>query len=343
MITIDGAGGGGQILRTALSLATITDTPVRIEDIRGSRPDPGLKPQHLTAVELVAEMCDADVDGAEPDAESLTFRPGDTHRRSLRTEVGTAGSITLLFDTVLPIAATSNEPFELTATGGTNVKWAPTIEYQQLVKGPLLAEWGVDATVKLSRTGFYPAGGGEATLGTTPDSLSPIELETRGDLETVEIYSKASEDLAEREVADRQASHAQTELESAGLPAAVRRADYVPTKSTGSSLLLCGVYEQSIVGFDALGERGRTSEAVAEGAVQEFTAFHETDAAVDVFMADQLMPLLALVGGRVRIPAVSAHVETNLDVIRAFGSDLRLDRQADRTAVLEASGLLRSQ
>jgi len=343
MITVDGAGGGGQILRTALSLATITETPVRIEEIRGSRPDPGLEPQHLTAVELVAELCDADTEGAELKTDALTFRPGSARRTSLRAAVGTAGSLTLLFDTVLPIAATFAEPFELTATGGTNVKWAPTIEYQQLVKGPLLDTWGLDATIDLAKTGFYPAGGGKATLRTTPASLSPIKLETRGDLGTVEIYSKASEDLAEREVADRQASHAQTELEAVGIPAAVRRADYVQTKSTGSSLLLRGVYEQSIVGFDALGERGRTSEAVAEGAVQEFTAFHETDAAVDVFMADQLMPLLALVGGRVRIPAVSAHVETNLDVIRAFGSDLRLDRQADRTAVLETSGLLRSQ
>lgn len=342
MITLDGAGGGGQILRTALSLATITDTPVRIETIRGGRPDPGLKPQHLTAVDLVAELCDAEVDGAELEAESLTFQPGDARRTSLQATVGTAGSLTLLFDTVLPIVATYDEPFELTAIGGTNVKWAPTIEYQQLVKGPLLATLGLDATIDRSKTGFYPVGGGEATLRTTPSSsLSPIELETRGELEAVKIYSKASEDLAERDVADRQASHAQDELESAGFPATVQRVDYVTTASTGSSLLLRGVYEQSIVGFDALGERGRTSEAVAEGAVQEFTAFHDTDGAVDVHMADQLMPFLALVGGRVRIPAVSAHVETNLDVINAFGSDMRLDRQEDGTAVLEASSLLR--
>ena len=342
MLTLDGAGGGGQILRTALSLATVTDTSVRIENIRGSRPDPGLKPQHLTAVDLVAELCDAEVDGAELEAESLTFQPGEARRTSLQAAVGTAGSLTLLFDTVLPIAATADEPFELTATGGTNVKWAPTIEYQQLVKEPLIATWGVDATIALSKTGFYPVGGGEATLRTTPSSLSPIELETRGELEDVEIYSKASEDLTDPEVADRQASHAKDELEAAGFPATVQRVDYVSTASTGSSLLLRGVYEQSVVGFDALGERGRTSETVAEGAVQQFTAFHDTDGAVDVHMADQLMPFLALASGRVQIPAVSAHVESNLDVIGAFGSDLRLDRQDDGTAVLEASSLLKS-
>ena len=342
MLTLDGAGGGGQILRTALSLATVTDTSVRIENIRGSRPDPGLKPQHLTAVDLVAELCDAEVDGAELEAESLTFQPGEARRTSLQAAVGTAGSLTLLFDTVLPIAATYDEPFELTATGGTNVKWAPTIEYQQLVKEPLIATWGVDATIALSKTGFYPVGGGEATLRTTPSSLSPIELETRGELEDVEIYSKASEDLTDPEVADRQASHAKDELEAAGFPATVQRVDYVSTASTGSSLLLRGVYEQSVVGFDALGERGRTSETVAEGAVQQFTAFHDTDGAVDVHMADQLMPFLALASGRVQIPAVSAHVESNLDVIGAFGSDLRLDRQDDGTAVLEASSLLKS-
>ena len=109
MLTIDGTAGGGQLLRTALSLATITDTPFRIENIRGSRPNPGLKPQHLTAVELVETLCDADVAGAEPDADALTFRPGGARRSSLTATIGTAGSLTLLFDTVLPIMARSEE------------------------------------------------------------------------------------------------------------------------------------------------------------------------------------------------------------------------------------------
>lgn len=337
MLTVDGTVGGGQLLRTGLSLATVTDTPFRIEDIRGSRPTPGLQPQHLAAVRLVADLCDADVEGAELGADSLTFRPGDTRRTPLRADIGTAGSVTLLFDAVLPIAVTYDEPFRLTATGGTNVKWAPTVEYHRLVKLPLLADRGLDAGIDLLETGFYPAGGGKATLRTAPSSLSPFDLETRGALERVEIHSKAAEVLAERNVADRQATHARKELEAAGVPSEIRTVEYVPTRSPGSSLLLRGAYEHTLVGFDALGERGRTSEEVATGAVQQFTAFHGGDAPVDPFMADQLMVPLALAGGRVRIPSATAHVRTNLALLDAFGSDMRLDRRADGTLALEAS------
>jgi len=198
MLDLDGSGGGGQLLRTALSLSTITDTPFRIDDVRRTRPNPGLRPQHLAGVDLVARLCDADVSGAEFESDSLVFRPGDARRSTLDADIGTAGSLTLLFDAVLPIASIDEDPFELTATGGTDVRWAPTVDYYRWVKLPLLANCGLDASVDLERTGFYPAGGGRATLWTTPSPLSPFELTTRGGLERVDIYSKAAEALAER-------------------------------------------------------------------------------------------------------------------------------------------------
>jgi RNA 3'-terminal phosphate cyclase (ATP) len=337
MLVVDGAEGGGQLLRTALSLSTVTGTPFRIEAIRGERPNPGLKPQHLTAVEVVAELCDAEVAGAELGADSLTFRPGDERRTSLRADIGTAGSVTLLFDTVLPIAVVGDEPCRLTATGGTDVKWSPTVEYHRSVKLPLLATQGVDAAIDLSKTGFYPAGGGEATLQVTPASLSPFDLARRGDLDGVELYSKASESLADRNVADRQAAHAREELDAAGVSATVQRVEYVETASAGSSLLLRADYERTVAGFDALGERGRTSEAVAEDAVRRFTAFHDTDAAVDPHMGDQLLVVLALVGGCIRIPALTDHVRTNLALLDRFGSDVDIDRAADGTHLVEAN------
>ncbi|MFB6160950.1 MAG: RNA 3'-terminal phosphate cyclase [Haloferacaceae archaeon] len=339
MLTIDGAAGGGQLLRTALGLGTVTDTPFRIEDVRSDRPDPGLKPQHLEAVRLVAELCDAEVTGDDLGSTTLTFRPGSARRTPLQADIGTAGSVTLLFDTALPIAATYDGPFRLTATGGTNVKWAPTVEYHQLVKLPLLANWGVEADVDVRGTGFYPAGGGEATFDVSPSSLSPFDLGTRGDLERVEVHSKAAAELAERDVAERQARGARDALADADVPAEIRAIDYVPTRSLGSSLLLRGVYERTLAGFDALGEPGRTAEEVAQRAVRQFTAFHAGDAPVDPFMADQLMVVLALAGGRVRIPTATAHVRTNLDLVAAFGSDMRLDRRAEGTPALEASPL----
>lgn len=128
MIEIDGAAGGGGVLRTALALSAITGEPFRIEDVPGSRPNPGLRPQHHAAVRVVAALRDADVTGAALGADSLTFRPGTAGERRLAADVGTAGSVALLFDAVLPVAATRDAGVELTATGDTDVMWAPTVE-----------------------------------------------------------------------------------------------------------------------------------------------------------------------------------------------------------------------
>jgi RNA 3'-terminal phosphate cyclase (ATP) len=337
MRTIDGADGGGQLLRTALSLSVVTDTPFRIENVRGSRPDPGLKPQHLAAVEVVADLCGAEVDGAELGSDALTFQPRDDYQSAVATDIGTAGSVTLLFDTVLPIAVTADEPLLLTASGGTDVKWSPTVDYHRWVKLPLLSRWGLEADIDLLATGFYPAGGGRAVLRTTPSTLAPIELDRRGDRERIDVYSTAAAVLEDRDVADRQADHAKAELEEAGFTAEVQRVAYPETRSPGSSLLLRGVYERTMTGVDALGERGRTSEAVADGALERFVALHETGAPVDEHMADQVMVFLALAGGRVHIPRVTDHVNTNLDLLATFGSDMTLTEHRDGSATLRAS------
>ena len=324
MLDIDGTDGGGQILRTALSLAVVTDTSFRIESIRGSRPTPGLRPQHLAAVELTAACCDAELSGAEIGSDTLEFEPGDERQTTLTADVETAGSLTLLFDTVLPIGAVESSSFEVETTGGTDVKWAPTMAYYRRVKLPLLARFGLDASVTVERSGFYPVGGGAATLRTAPSSLAPISLDQRGTLETVGIYSIASESLSKQEVADRQASRAEDLLYDSDFPASVERADYVPVQSPGSALLVRGVYAETLLGADALGERGRPSEEVAQLAVDRFRAAHGTGVPVDEHMADQLLIFLALAGGDVRLPALTDHVRTNLDVLQAFGSDIEL-------------------
>lgn len=322
ILTLDGAGGGGQLLRTAISLSIVTDTAFELADIRGTRPDPGLNPQHLAAVEVGAEMCGAETDGATLESDHLTFDPGSERHHTLEVDIGTAGSITLLFDTVMPVAATWDDPVTVRATGGTDVKWAPTMAYMRQVKLPLLARWGLDARIEVDRTGFYPAGGGEATLEVHPSSLSSVALDSRGDLDIVEIYSTASESLESQNVADRQAEHAATTLEDAGVPFQTEQVAYVPADSPGSSIVLRAVYGESIAGFDSLGEPGLPSEDVAAAAVDQFLAFHDGDAPLDAHMADQLLVWLAIAGGSIRIPCVTSHVETNLDLIRAFGSDM---------------------
>ena len=322
MLDIDGTDGGGQMLRTALSLAVVTDTPFRIRHIRRARPTPGLRPQHLAAVELAAACCDADYSGAKTGADTLEFVPGQKRETSLEASIETAGSLTLLFDTLLPVAAVTPSPVTVAATGGTDVKWAPTMAYYRRVKLPLLERIGLCGTVEVDRHGYYPVGGGAATLRTSPSTLSPLALDERGPLESVELYSRATESLTDQEVADRQATRAAELLRAADYPVNVESVTYVPADSPGSSLLVRGVYDETLLGADALGERGRPSERVAELAVERFESAHAGTAPVDVHMADQLLVVLALVGGSVRLPAVTDHVRTNLDVLCAFGSDI---------------------
>jgi RNA 3'-terminal phosphate cyclase (ATP) len=332
MLTVDGSAGGGQLLRTALSLSLLDRRPFRIEAIRAGRPTPGLRPQHLACVRAAARLGDADVDGDEVGSDSLTFRPDGFTADDVRVDVGTAGSVTLVFDTVLPVATALSRPVSVTVSGGTDVKWAPPLDYYCRVKLPLLARFGLDADVTCARRGFYPAGGGEATLDLSPTSLSTVDLTARGDFESVTVHSVASESLEDADVADRQASRAVSLLDDAGV-AVDSTVAYVSSDSPGSVLTLRATYGRTLAGFDALGERGRPSEEVAELAVSSLQAWRAGPGAVDSHMADQLLVPLALAGGRVRLPSVTAHVETNAEVIRAFGYDVDVESAADGVLV----------
>jgi RNA 3'-terminal phosphate cyclase (ATP) len=327
MIEIDGSKGGGQMLRTALSLSVIKQEGFRMENIRGSRSNPGLKNQHLECVKTAQRISDAEVEGAELGSEKLVFQPQTLDSDPFTANIGTAGSVTLLLDTVLPITSQFDSNFRLTAKGGTDVKWSPTFSYLKEVKLPLIHRFGFLGELELEKSGYYPAGGGEATLETEEHSLEPINLTDRGDIEKFEIYSKASSELEEQKVADRQADEAERMLKNSHISIPVEKeVDYEKTDSTGSSLLVRAVYENSIAGFDALGEKGKRSEEVAREAVQDFKSFHSTEAAVDEHMADQLLVFMAIVGGEIAVPEVTSHVENNLEVIRKFGVEVELEQ-----------------
>ncbi len=308
-----------------------------MRNVRAARPSPGLKPQHRTAVDLAAQCCDADVEyGAEPvegtdattrkngRATSVTFRPGEATGGDFEVDIGTAGSLSLVFDTVLPLTTALPEPLTVTATGGTDVKWAPTSAYYRSVKLPLLARFGLDATVEYHRHGYYPAGGGRATLRVEPSTVRAIELADRGDIESVSIYSAASESLSGANVAGRQADAVSELLAEYGLPTDEVEVVYHRTKSAGSVVLVCGRYERTLVGIDELGARGKPAESVGADAATRFLAAHERGAVVDEHAADQLLLFLAIGSGRVRVPRVTDHVRTNCEALRAFGVDVRV-------------------
>ncbi|WP_332898869.1 RNA 3'-terminal phosphate cyclase [Haladaptatus sp. CMSO5] len=322
MRIVSGQTGGGQILRTALSLSALSGTPVTVEDIRTARPTPGLKRQHCAVVETLATICDATVSDISVGTETLTFEPAAPTGGEFSVDIGTAGSLTLLFDALLPLAVAIDEPLTVRATGGTDVQWAPTVAWYDQVKLPLLAHFGLDASLRVDRTGFYPVGGGEATLTLAPSTLAPLSMPVRGDLNAIAITSKASTHLRKANVAERQAIEARRLLEADGHEVAAQSVTTVESASPGSSLLVRAAYDATVVGFDTLGEKGKTAEKVAAAAVNAFRAFHATGATVDSFLADQLLLWLALAGGEFVAPTLSGHVETNREVISQFGYDI---------------------
>ena len=318
MMEIDGSKGGGQILRTSLTLSALKQKPFRIDNIRGSRPNPGLKNQHLEAVKTVRRLTDAEIEGAAIGSEELEFRPRTLREESFTVNIGTAGSITLLLDTVLPLAEKLG--LRLTVKGGTDVKWSPTLSYFKHVKLPLLKKKGLNAEIDLEKTGYYPKGGGEATLRLEKSDLNSFSLEDRGELQRFEIYSKASKELEEQSVADRQADEVARIIKNSHISVPVNKdISYAETSSPGSTLLVKAVYENSIVGFDVLGEKGKRSEDVAKEAVQKFKKFHASEAVVDEYMADQI--IVFLLGSESCLKGLKStnHVRTNLETVRQFG------------------------
>jgi len=323
MIRIDGSSGGGQMLRTSLSLSALQQESFKITDIRGSRKQPGLKNQHITAVKTIKQLTDAETKGLKPGSETLVFRPDKLRRKPVSQNIGTAGSATLLFDTLLPLSAKIG--LEGTLIGGTDVKWSPTSDYLKHVKLPFLEKLGLNSRLDIKKTGYYPKGGGKLSFNLKQSSLNPIIVEDRGRLQKIELYSKASQDLANADVAERQALKAKQILDKNVNNVSVEKnSRYVDSESTGSSLLIKAVYENTLAGFDTLGESGKPAEKVAEDAVNDFLKFNSSNAVVDEHMADQLMSLVYGTNLRLDSSKSSHHIKNNLKVLKAFNISAKI-------------------
>ena len=318
MLIIDGAAGegGGQILRTALALAMCVGEPVRIVNIRARRARPGLRRQHLTAVQAAAQLAKGHVEGAEIGSREIIFTPGAVAPGEYRFAIGTAGSTTLVFQTLLPVLLTAAAPSRLILEGGTHNPLAPPFEFLQQAFLPLINRLGPRVEVRLERCGFYPAGGGRWLADIQPcERLQPLQLADRGAVlarKAIAICADLPEHIARRElqtVAER-LRWSDQELEARILP---------PGSGPGNCLHLVIQSQHVTEVFTGFGERGVRAETVAERTVQRLQRYLAADVPVAEHLADQLLLPLALAGGGefVTLPP-SPHAVTNMAVIRRF-------------------------
>ena len=324
MIEIDGSygEGGGQILRSSISLSVLTGKPVLIKNIRANRPNPGLRAQHLTAVRVLKEISNASAEGLEIGSPRLEFHPKAIEEDGYRFDIGTAGSITLVLQTIIPLSFEISKPISLTLRGGTDVRWSPTWNYFNDVFLHIVKAIGIDARTKLIRRGFYPKGGGEVEIEIFPvQNPKPLLLEEQeySDIGGVIAVSKLKDDIPKR----IKHSVIKTALErSISCQIDVDRDDESP--SEGVSITLWSDSKESKVGASEIGEKGLPSEKlgriVAENVLKEI----ESRSSLDIRMADQILVYLAYISAKYGERSffftreITGHTRTNAWLIEKF-------------------------
>jgi RNA 3'-terminal phosphate cyclase (ATP) len=318
VIRIDGSmgEGGGQILRSALGLSLVTGTPFTIERIRAGRENPGLLRQHLAAVKAAAQVGRAEVSGAELGSTSLSFKPGTVTPGDYAFAVGSAGSATLVLQTVLPALLVASAPSRLSLEGGTHNPWAPPFDFLEKAFLPLLGRMGARVTASLSRRGFYPAGGGRFTVEIAPAArLVPFDLLERGELRSKRgsaLVAALPADIGRRELhtigrrlsLDRTQLHLVEDAESAG---------------PGNVAMVEVESEHVTEVFTRCGEKGVSAEAVGERLSEEVGRYLASGVPVGEHLADQLLIPLALArGGSFLAQELSSHATTNIHGIGKF-------------------------
>ncbi|ROM69728.1 RNA 3'-terminal-phosphate cyclase [Pseudomonas brassicacearum] len=329
LILIDGTDGGGQVLRTALSLSMITGQAFRMTGIRGKRSRPGLLRQHLTAVRAAAEICGAETLGAELNSTAIEFRPGDIKAGEYSFAIGTAGSTMLVLQTLLPALLQAHGPSTVRITGGTHNPAAPPFEFIEQAWLPLLRRMGAQVELALLNHGFVPCGGGLIEAIVRPSTLKPLELDGGQEPATIvsagALVSGIPVSIGNREL-DRLSARLKIERRDLSVTDLGDQAG--PGNVVSITATKAGVTEV----FSSIGQARVRAEQVADVAVDEFTAWAQSNAAVGNRLADQLMLPMAIAGaGKLTTERLSNHIRTNAAVIQQFiAVDVRLTQLCDQ-------------
>lgn len=320
-VQIDGSygEGGGQVIRTSVSLSALTGRPVEICNVRAGRAKPGLQPQHLTAVKAVAHICRAEVEGAAVGSQRLVFVPGwQPQPGSYRFDIGTAGATTLVAQSLLLPLALSGHESKLDVVGGTHVPFAPTEEYLEMVYLPALARFGISVSCGCPSAGFYPKGGGELRMSIFPaESIQPIDLTERGGLLALKASIVTSQ--LPNHVGERGAGAVEAFMRGIGRKVEIERRD-MPSRGAGAAVVITADCENGLAGFSSIGKQGKPMEQVADEACRGFLDWWKSGASCDEHLADQLVLPAALAAGESRwtIPTVTEHLRTVVWVTRQF-------------------------
>ena len=321
MITIDGSHGegGGQLVRMACALSALTGTPIRLHGVRARRAPPGLAPQHLAAVRAVAQLCKAETEGLALRAQEFTFHPGPIRGGDYRFDVGTAGSITLVLQAVLPVALAAPAVSTFHIIGGTDVKAAPPFDYFRYVFLPLLQRIGLDVRVMLMRRGYYPRGGGEVAVTVQPDTPSPLTLDAPGALR--ELGGSAHVANLPAHIIERM-QHTATQVlaEHGNARIQTQLLGHAEAIGAGGAIVLWARTANTLLGGSEVAQRGIPAERIAEHAAHALREELRAGVTLDVHAADQLLIYLALAGRPAHFTAraYSSHTQTTAWLIEQF-------------------------
>ena len=297
--------GGGQIIRSAIALSCITKQPIHLENIRKNRKISGLRPQHLTAINILQKIANAKVIGAEIGSTEIKFIPGDAKNLDLVEDVGTAGSIPLILQVLIPVVAMSKKQFNLRIKGGTDVLWSPTIDYTQHVLQEAYSRMGINFSLELIKRGYYPKGGGEIKLQVNPSNVKSISFSKRkiNKVKLICSFSKFTNNEIENKVYE-----IVKQLTDANFIVDVEIKSEEALDS-GASLLIYSIDDDSIIGIDALYNK-KTSKFDLD--MDNFIKNY----AIDDNLADMLIVPASLASGKTILPVkeITKHLETNLFV-----------------------------
>ena len=332
MLVIDGSygEGGGQIVRTAVALSVLTKQPIEITNIRAQRPIPGLRPQHYTAISCIQKICDAEVEGLTVHSMNLKFTPHDIKPGTYTFDIGTAGSMILVFQACLLSAFHTPFPVTIKLRGGSDVRWAPSWDYFTSVFLPLISKMGIKTEAKLIKRGYYPTGGGEAIL-----IVYPVEKLNSFHAEEPQIFTEMNGIIHRANLPD----HISTRMKHAALKIAMKyklhsniKIDAVSSSSPGTGITLWSESGSTILGSTLLGEKAVSAERVGEIAANQLMQEILSGATIDRYGIDQILPYLVLAqkGSSCLIREISNHMKTNMWLIKQF-FDLNFEVKSQQT------------